>query len=146
MAYPSLMTIADVEAFYSNIRFSDTTKPGIAQIEKWIAEATAFIYSAISDAYTVPVTDNDDLEVLKAVARMYVMEFVAFALNMNRSGPDDKRKAITPDLKMFYEHVQKIKTGDLNLPNSAKKSRDRYISYNSSNDVVPVSSKSENLW
>ena len=148
MPYPALLTVADVESFYPTVKFSETTKPNTFQIEGWIEEATSAIYAAISNVYQIPVTDEDDLNVLKIAARAYVLPHVATVLRSNAFTQNAKggKQTQTVDLERFDNLIMKMVDRTLNLPSSGKSVSAIAKSFNVTNEITPVSSKTEDLW
>lgn len=150
MAYIPLLDISEIEGFFPNMEFNEKTSPTSFQVESWISEATALIYGSISDLYAIPVTDENDLEILKIPARAYVLEYVKFIAGQSLNNILDKKetqrhKAV--NLGTFQYYIDLLKSESLRLVNSTKVA-DEVLgrSYNASNSVVPEFDFSEDNW
>jgi len=150
MTIASLTTVTKVAEYFKQ-DFSSTTRPNITSVEGWIDEASAIIYSSLGTVYTVPVTDPDDLKILRTMANMYVREEVMFAnsrgTNTTATGRFNAPKQANHS--RFYDMLKSLVAGDMVLRNTARLTSDDYTgsySYDVENRVEFVSDKDEQQW
>ena len=150
MSYTKLTTAADIQAYFKGLgSFSVSTTPTLAQVENWIDEGTSKIYGILEPMYTVPVTNADDLLILKSIANLYVLDVVRQVLGLNpmRQLADGSLIPVQASHKEFYAELDRLRCGVVVLPNTTRKSDSLRIgSYNASNDVVSVASKDTVQW
>ncbi len=145
MGYTKLTTTEDVFAYFKTT-FTEDTNPTVTQIEQWIDEGTAIIYSVLATVYTVPVTDDNDLNVFKALCNEYVRAEVQFT----RRGTNNtiKGRLTVPkgvDHEQFYRKLNMFATGKMLLTGATAKAVESN-SYNVENSVEFVADKDEQQW
>ncbi len=148
MAYTKLCTVADIQAYFAGVTFSVDTKPTLVQVESWIDEATALIYSAVAEQYAIPITDAADLLVLRALCKEYVRDEVSFLLSKNRLTVSNNR-ALTPrriDHKDFYKTLERIRNATFKLINTTASSEVNVYSYTAANDITAEATKETAQW
>jgi len=148
MAYTALTTASNVQNYYSAV-FTSTSTPSLTAIGEWIDIATAEIYGALSEVYTLEITDTDDLLQLRDLADLFVRikvnEIIRPASARKIEGGN--LQAVTENLSMFYKRLKMLKTGETELVNSARNSSKLLAySYNQVNCIEPESRKDEDLW
>ena len=128
MTYNDLTTVEDVQSFFLNITFSELTKPTLDTVSRWIQEATSLVYSTLSSAYLLPITDTEDLTCLKLIAEDYVLENINYTLGRNRLSVDNHGMQVAKVVKhtSFYEKLARITEGET-LLNSTRSAV--YVSY-----------------
>ena len=117
MAYDALTSVENIQPYLNGEVYDENTIPKATDITEWISEATSIIYSAISELYSIPVTDSDDLLILQALCNTYVIAEVNFAkargtyLTVKKGVRTPKEKRHTE----FYETLDKILDGTISL-------------------------------
>ncbi len=149
MSITPITTAANIQAYFPGITFSTATKPTLAEINNWIAQATALVLGAIRERYQIPITDTDDLKQLEAVADMYVLDNVRTVLGMNpvRQLEDGRMIPIQITHRAFMDMLDSYREGKAVLINSPGNST--YVSsgsFNSSNDITSKSKKECVQW
>ena len=150
MAYDSIIALGEIQSFFPSIEFDEETSPTSYEVESWIIEATALVYSAIAEIYAIPVTDDNDLAVLKIPAREYVLANVKFVLGQNTGFAIDKKKDQRPkevNLTYFFKLLEMFKNGKLKLLNTADASGNVVgASYNVTNGITHTFDSREDNW
>lgn len=114
MAYCAL---EDVQKLIKWFTFSTTSKITSTEItSEWIPEADTVIDSKLRRVYTVPITDADDIEILKYVSCRIVACEVAHVLVLQASG--EISEIVTRWCEQAKERLNEILTLDVLLPNS----------------------------
>jgi len=145
MGYEPLTSTDDVFAYFKTT-FTEDSSPAISQIEQWIDEGTAIIYSALANSYTVPVTDEDALLILRVLCNKYVRLHIQFT----RRGTNNtiKGRLTVPkeiDMSSFERSLALYATGQQYLPGTAPRAH-RSESYTVNNNIEFVANKDEQQW
>lgn len=100
---------------FNGITFGPTTNPTAETVERWIEEADALINAKVGLRYRTPVTDPNDLIVLRQISILLVAARVRRRLN--RVGPDNETaKQKTNDTwEQAIKQLNDISTGKANL-------------------------------
>jgi len=148
MTYTKLCETTDIDAFYQSVVFDTNTTPTKVIVEEWIDQATALIYSVVASQYVVPVTDTDDLLILKNLCVQYVRDEVNFVLSKNRVAYSDNRVIVPRGInhKQFYRTLEEIKDGTFRLLNTASSAEVNSYSYNAANSITPKAKKESTQW
>lgn len=147
MSYTPILSVADVQAHYPGVEFSGTTKPSLRQVDTWCSEVTALIYAAIVSNYVVPVTNSDDLTVLRAIARYYVLPRIDQVIGKTTISKARSKSKEEAPAETFSRMLKEVVDGSLLLMNSTRDST--YYggySYNNANSITPSSSKEDDIW
>ena len=130
MTITAYCTAADIASRLKGVEeFTTTTSPKLADVEAFIATASALIDSRVSGKYEIPVTGEGSLEVLRAVCVNLVLaevEDIAFqGLSRISDGSHriDRRK-IGGDL------LESIASGKMSLPDAAAKTAHDFANSN----------------
>lgn len=145
MGYDALTTTDNVFAYFKTT-FTEDSSPTISQIEDWIDEGTAIIYSALANSYTVPITDDDGLLILRALCNKYVrlhIQFTRRGTNNSVKGRLTVPKEI--DMSSFEHSLMMYSTGKFYLPGASPRAH-QSGSYNVGNNVEFVADKDEQQW
>jgi len=147
VSYTPICTVAEVEAYFKTT-FSTTTDPTTAQVENWISNATALIYGAIQDIYIVPVTDEDDLAILKEICEAYVRDKVNYTRGANVYTIPKMNTNVPRTIKFdsFTEAIEMLKNGDIVLINTSASSITHVSDYNYTNSISAVAEKGVDQW
>lgn len=115
MAYS---TVANVQTLIKWTTFSSTSKVTTTEVTEFINEADAIINNRISSVYQTPITDSDDIEILKYISCRLAAFEVANALVLQTAG---KLPEITSKWKEDADkRLMQIISRDLLLPNSTE--------------------------
>jgi len=147
VSYSPICAVSDIEAYFRN-SFTTTTKPSISQVETWILNATSLIYGAISDTYTVPITDDDDLAILKEICESYVRDKVNYTQGANVYTVPKANVNVPRSIKYdSFEHaIKMLKDGTITLVNSSGSSIVHTIDYNYTNSITATAQKGVDQW
>lgn len=114
MAY---CVLADVQKLLKWVTFNSTSKVTSDEITNYyIPEADTVIDSKLQRVYTVPITDSDDIEILKYISCRIVACEVAHVLVLQASG--EISDIVTRWCDQAKERLNDILTQDVLLPNS----------------------------
>ena len=150
MAFTQLTTVADIEAYFLNVDFSDSeSEPTESEVNKWIDQATSIIYGVIQEKYIIPVTDADDLLILQEICDMYVLTKVRAVLGKTTSKilANGKLNPIEETHDEFFKRLDMIMNCEIQLHNTELQTSklDSY-SFNSVNNIQPVAKKYTDQW
>lgn len=144
--YEPIISVEDLSSVYPGVVFNDSTTPSKTDVEQFITEATSVIYAAIGNHYHMPIIDENDLVILKSLAKMYVKPYMDAALNRRQT-----KRLANGDLivmgvthREFNERLKQILDGDIPL-NTYKKSIIA-VSYTSHNGSNFLADKDEAQW
>ena len=147
MAYTPILSVADVQAHYPAIEFSGSTTPTLRQVSVWCVEATAIIYARLATSYVIPVTNADDLTVLKAIARYYVLPRIDKILSKSTVTKSKSSSKEESPAETFSRMLEEVAEGTLLLINSTRESTYKGgYSYTQENSITPKSSKEDDIW
>lgn len=114
MAYCSL---SDVQSLLQWFDFSSTSQVTIDEVNNFfIPEADTIIDSKLSRVYVTPITDADDMEIIKYISCRMVACEIAHVLVLQASG--DISPIVTRWCEQAKEKLDDILTQDILLPNS----------------------------
>ena len=108
--------IEDVSAFFSSLEIEENTPINTAKTESLISAWTAYINASLRHKYVLPITDNNDLALLKAIcARLAAGDIDEMQNLRGTDGTAKKRDLKSEGLKMLEEFVKKEKhlAGDI---------------------------------
>ncbi|MCX6223483.1 MAG: hypothetical protein NTV01_01795 [Bacteroidia bacterium] len=139
-------TEEDITAFFVGVSFSTSSSPSTAQINRWNTEASAWINQKLQKKYTLPITNEVDLDVLRSIATEYTLSRVEFILGKNRVNITSKKSVIPrrPDDSAFFEKLKMIDSGELSL--STTSSQASSYSYNADNEIIPFTTLATDQW
>jgi hypothetical protein len=148
MAYAKLCGTTDLNAYYQGITLSTSTKPTLAQVNDWIDQSTALIYSAVAENYAIPVTDTDDLLILKNLSVKYVRDELNFVLGKNRVNiaANQMMTPRTISHKGFEKKLDKLREGTFRLLNTSPSTEVEVYSYTAANSITAESKKGTAQW
>lgn len=115
MAYS---TIADIESLIKWTTFSTTSKVTTSEVTEYIVEADTYINSKLERIYNVPITDSDDIEILKYISSRFAAVEVAQVLILQAGG--EVPTIVKEWLARAKERLEKILNLEIDLPNSTK--------------------------
>jgi hypothetical protein len=132
MAY---CTTNDVDRLLKWFEFSASSKITTTELTTYfIPEVDAIINAKLSNTYTVPITDSDDLEVIKyAACRMVACE-VAHVLILQSRGNLEIPNIVQRWCDKAKETLEGIIDQSIPLPNSTLKVDDRLWSFTAHGD------------
>ena len=148
MAYAKLCVTTDLDAFYQGMVLSTSTRPTKVVVEGWIDQATALIYSAVAEHYVVPVTDTDDLLVLKNLCVEYTRDELNFVLGKNRINISNNQ-TLTPRSvghANFRKKLDQLRDGTFRLLNTSASSTVNSYSYTAANSITAEATKETAQW
>jgi hypothetical protein len=112
MAYVALTEVSDMEGYFKDLVFSQATTPSHFQVTAWINEGTALLYRYVGQKYSIPITDQSDLLILKSIVERYVLQHINYVLV--RSGKiaiEDGKMPTSVNLSGFYSEAASIASG-----------------------------------
>lgn len=138
---------SDIQALIKWVTFSDKSKVTITELEGYISDSDTIIDAKLDRIYQVPITNMDDINILKYISARLTASEVAQVLVLQASGQ------IPPVIKKWqdsaYEQLEKVFDGTIELPNSAKVTNSKGLySYtaDTNNNCSPVWSMKEDNW
>jgi hypothetical protein len=148
MAYIALTTAEDVQGYFNNIRFSAATTVSLRQVEMWIDQGTAILYSYVGQRYNLPITDENDILILKGIVERYVVEHVNYILVRNgKIAVEDGKMPVSVELGGFYSECKSIANGTLVLFSTQKDAN--WLGFNDMSDsetFTKTFKKGETQW
>ncbi|MGR3179927.1 MAG: phage protein Gp36 family protein [Candidatus Anammoxibacter sp.] len=133
-------TVTDIEREFPNAGFaSGNAKITNAAIQDFIRRESAFVNSYLH-RYTLPITDDEVLDILRGLTIDLVGMRVAKALQ-TKSGlpPDDKGQVITEGTayRAAIKYLQGLASGEIGLPGAVLKDVPKVQSANVNNNIEP---------
>jgi len=111
-------TVADIQSLIKWTTFSTSSKVTTTEVTEYITEADTYIDSKLERIYVVPITNANDIEVLKYVSSRFAAVEVAQILILQASG--EIPSIIKEWNNKAKERLDKILTLEIDLPNSTK--------------------------
>jgi len=108
----------DVQSLVKWCIFSASSKVTITEVTEFITEADNFINSKLERIYVVPITDIEDIEILKYISCRLAAIEVAQVLVLQASG--EVPQVVKEWAKSTYERLQLVIDLELELVNSTK--------------------------
>ena len=141
MTYTPLTTASNVQRYYQGVTFSSATTPTSATVDELISMGTSIIFSGLASTYLLPISNTDDLLVLRSLCEDYVVSCINFILGKTKiKMPNGFEYTRTnAHLVNFYGLLDKYIKRELILPNSSQLgdgTNTGTTSYNSSNSVA----------
>lgn len=154
MAYAPLTTVANISSYFQGMTFDSGSTITDTEVSRWIDQATAIIYGAISQVYTIPstgITDATDILQLAVLAEMYVVVQIKTATGavQTRAIRDGNMAVIEPSLKYFWDMLDGYKCLEYRLVNTAfATGTTQYSSYSYTqmNSITPEAKKGVDQW
>lgn len=108
----------DIQSLIKWVIFTNASKVTLTELEQYISDADTIIDSKLERIYQVPITDMDDINILKYISARLAASEVAQVLVLHANGQ------IPPVIRKWqesaYEHLEKIVDGTIKLVNSNK--------------------------
>lgn len=102
--------VDDVSAFFSSLEIDETSPINKRKTERLIAAWTAYINASLRHKYVLPISDKNDLALLKGIcARLAAGDIDEIQNLRSADGAAKKRDLKSEGLKMLEEFVQKQK-------------------------------------
>jgi len=139
--------VADVQAEFKGITFSNGTAVTTARVEAFITQADAFINSRIGLVYQTPVSSGDGLEVLKEISIKLVSHRIKKILEVKTGGTQADQGEVANDRKEAIEMLNQIVVKELALAGATLlDSKLGITSYADDNDEEYTFKKGVNQW
>lgn len=145
MAVTDYCTEANIEGWFPGVDFSANTKLTAAKVAEFITGNSAYIDGRIAAKYTVPITGTASLLVVKKICEyLTIAECNAVLL----AGLGDRGEGNYPiDYnKRALEMLDRIESGELDLPDATAASSDDFYSDNYENDREFTMKKGTRQW
>ena len=129
--YDALCTPDDISRYFK-FKFDGASTPSLASVKEWINIATAMIYGVVSNVYNIPVTDENDLLILKELCIAYVRDKANFANGGNVYTVPQNNVSVPRTIKFtnFEESLKLISEGIILLANTGFNSSSLVYDYN----------------
>jgi hypothetical protein len=121
------------------VTFTNNSKVTLTDLQNYITDSDDFINSKIKRVYQVPITDIEDVNILKYISARLTATEVAQVLVLQAS------RQIPPTVKIWcdsaLERLDRILDSTIDLPNSSKVISNKGLySYtaDSNNDCTPM--------
>lgn len=137
----------DIQSLIKWVTFSNTSKITITELQQYISDADTIIDSKLERIYQVPITDMDDINILKYISARLAASEVAQVLVLHAAGQIPP--VITKWQKTAYEQLEKIIDGTIELSNSTKLVSNKGLySYtaDTANECDPIWTMSGDEW
>lgn len=138
---------SDIQSLIKWVTFSATSKVTTTELQEYISESDTIIDAKLDRIYQVPITNADDINILKYISARLTASEVAQILVLHSAGQ------IPPVIKKWqdsaYEQLEKIVEGIIELPNSAKATNSKGLySYTAdkNNNCTAVWSMKDDNW
>lgn len=122
------------------------TNPNATKVGEIIAETDASIDSVLRPKYTLPVTDTDDLLVLRRISLALCAERVREIMGVVSQAQTTDQKFTSTTADKARSDLKAIQRGDIQLNTTPATSRDGSRSYASENGIEPVFKRGEVQW
>lgn len=137
----------DIQSLIKWVTFTNTSKITITELEQYISDADTIIDSKLEKIYQVPITNMDDINILKYISARLAASEVAQVLVLHASGQIPP--VISKWQKSAYEQLEKIMDRTIDLSNSTKLvSNKELYSYtaDTNNECTPRWTMSSDEW
>jgi len=140
-------TAPQVEAEFKRISFTVDTAVTLAEVTRFIEEASAHIDSVLSNVYITPVTGTVSLLVLQQVCIWLVAQRVKDiqALKTSKENTDQITNEARLDKKAL-DMLKKIINDEMALPDALKVTTGSVSSYNVRNNITSIFKRDEQQW
>jgi phage gp36-like protein len=137
----------DIQALIKWVTFSNTSKVTLTELQQYISDADTIIDSKLERIYQVPITNADDINILKYISARLAAVEIAQVLVLHANGQ------IPPTIIKWqdaaYDRLEKILDGTIDLPNSTKLTSNKGLySYTAdeNNDCEAIWSMKDDNW
>ena len=149
MVFTKLATVAQVQAYYSGLTLTTSTRPTSTQVETWLDQGTSQIYGALRDRYIVPVTDAADLLQLQDLCERYTIKKIDHVLGKNTRTINENKVLVPHGISMadFFKTLKLYKEGEILLHSTSNTSSNLTSeSYTRANSITPEALKETTQW
>lgn len=126
--------------------FSATTEPTATKVGEVMAETDAMIDSVLRAKYTLPVTDADDLLVLRRISLALTAERVREIMGIQTQNPSTDQQYVATTADKARADLKAIQAGKVQLNSSPANAYDGSRSYARENGLTAVFKKNETQW
>lgn len=135
--------VADIEAYYLNKTFKCDDYITNTQVETFIIQDSALIDATLRARYALPITDSDDLLILKMInEKMVVGTIDDIIREKTESGEFERSRGMR---KEALDWLKKIKEGEILLNASGKASVIKFNNIDSEGNEVEKRFKDANI-
>lgn len=136
-------TVQDIEGYYLNKSFKCGDYLTNGKADGFIIADAAIINAALRTRYTLPITNTDDLQILKQInEKMVVGTIDDIFREKNEDGTFERGRNTR---KEALDMLKQIKEGDLILSSSGKTSAIKFNNINSDDQEVSPRFKDSNI-
>lgn len=139
----SYCTASDVESYYLNKKFSCSDYITNGEVNSFIIQDTALIDSVLKTRYSLPITGQSDLLILKMINEGMVVGTVDDIVR--ERSEDDRFERSRNTRKEALAWLEKIKTGDVVLDGTEKDSPIFFNKFDSDGNIVEKRFKDSNI-
>lgn len=146
----SYSALSDIQGEFKSLTFSASTTPNQTQVTAFITEADAEIDAVLGTKYAVPITDVDDLKLIRNISIGLVAGRVKNIIAV-KTGQAEANQGKVSDgdslIKAARDKLKALRLGEMVLAGSSLlTSHDGVRSGNVNNDVSAVFQKGVDSW
>lgn len=139
----SYCTVPDIEAYYLNKDFKCESYCNTRRVEMFIAQDAAIIDAALRVRYSLPITNTDDLLILKGInEKMVVGTIDDIFREKTESGDFERTRGMR---KEALDWLKQLKEGDVVLNSTGKSSVMKFNTTDSQGNTVEKRFKDSNI-
>lgn len=136
-------TVTDIEAYYLNKDFKCESYCNSRRVESFIIQDAALIDAALKSRYALPITNTNDLLILKMINEKMVVGTVDDIFReKTESGEYERTRGMR---KEALDMLKKIQDGDVVLNSTAKSSVMKFNNIDSQGNEVEKRFKDTNI-
>ena len=139
----SYCTVTDVKGYYLNKKFKCNDYLNNEEIEVHIAQDAAIVNAVLKTRYSLPITDQSDLRILKMINEKMVVGTIDDVYRERTEGDKFSRDRTTR--KEALDWLKQIKNGDLILDGTEKDSVIKFNNVDSEGNTVEKRFKDSNI-
>lgn len=139
----SYCTVGNIKAYYLGKTFASSDYCSESNVEQFIDDDEAIINSALSARYALPITDADDLKVLRSINSKMVVGTIDDIFREKTS--DDQFERSRTMRKEALTLLQQIKDGEFLLNSQRKSSVIMFNNARSDGEYVSKRFKDSNI-
>lgn len=126
--------------------FSAATEPTATKVGEIMAETDAMIDSVLRAKYALPITDADDLLVLRRIALALTCERLREIMGVQTQNLSTDQQYVATTADKARADLKAIQAGKMQLNSSPAQAYDGSRSYARENGLTPVFKKNEVQW
>lgn len=145
MAITSYCSVTDVQGWFPGVTFGSGTKITDTKVEALIERHSATIDNRLTKKYTVPITGEYSLSLMKEICEFMTVADVNDIVKQGLGKHGDNQRPT--DYRAIAENkLKSIEDGTIVLSDASAKSSSDFYSYNYSEDVAATIDKDKTQW